>query len=81
VPVAGAESLARRLQPERAELPGAEREWVRGRLVALTKPIALAQVGRHTHSRGTAVIHSNLPVLTGKADYGNPEIHRLLVVE
>jgi hypothetical protein len=58
-----------------------ERHRVCSRLVALTKPIALAQVGRHTHSRGTAVIHSNLQVLMGGAEYRSLEIHWLLVVE
>jgi predicted phosphodiesterase len=35
----------------------------------------------HTHSPGVAQIHKNLAVLTGKAEYGTPELQRILEVE
>jgi Icc protein len=34
----------------------------------------------HTHSSGEAQILPNLRVLTGRAEYGRPEIQRVLTV-
>ena len=35
----------------------------------------------HTHSAGEALVLPNLRVLTGGAEYGRPEFHRVLTVE